>query len=347
MKMGPRTDSQSQKNFPAVRNADRGGPQSEVITFDELVAEINGSVAFAATKFPINPGMAVAFPKGSIKAALYSEWRCLKLEFYYKPEVSAFATQGQAGKIILAIDYDASNATPTTKQQVEVMHRVDDMPYEKMALQADSRSINRSDAKYVRSAALPVGQDVKTFDGGNLWVCTQGQAAATVIGELHARYSFLCTKVTLLNAVAGGADPSIALVRTTATEPSGATTVAAQLLFATSVSNGLGAVNTAGSIVPPAGNYLVDVQNTAHFTAPGGNTTPATVLDIQKNGVSVLTILPKSSVDLGAAGGSTDLSLTVPAFITMNGTDALTVQVTNTFAAGAATNAGILRLVAV
>jgi len=43
-------------------------------------------------------------------------------------------------------------------------------------------------AKYVRPGAAPANTDIKTYDIGNLYVSTQGQAGTTNIGELHVCY---------------------------------------------------------------------------------------------------------------------------------------------------------------
>jgi len=321
-------------NFPRVANRGPGGALSEDITFDEFVADINGSVAFTATKFPHQPGLSGTFPKGSIKAALYSEWKQLKCEYYYKPEVSGFATQGQGGKVILAMDYNAGNPAPTTKQQVEIMHRVDDMPYEKMSLVTDSASVNRSDAKYIRTGPIPVDEDIKTFDGGNLWVCTIGQANGNIVGELHARYTFRCTKPTLLNPAQGALIPNVTvgMFRSTGAETPAASTVPFNLLAAKVDSNGLGVVNTAGSFVPPAGNYLLDTVVSLRSASDVNNDTQ---LDVLKNGVSVYSAGTKpigeetANVAGSAANGGT---LSASLFVTANGTDAFIVQLTQTYA---------------
>ncbi len=333
----------SSPNFPRVANKGSGGALTEDISFDEFVADINGSVAFTATKFPVQPGLVGTFPKGSVKAALYSEWKMVKCQFYYKPEVSGFATQGQSGKVILAMDYNAGNPAPTTKQQVEIMHRVDDMPYERMALQLDAAGVNRSDSKYIRTGPIPVDEDIKTFDGGNLWVCTIGQANGNLVGELHVNYTFRCSKPTLLNPAQGGiiANVTVALFTSTSPEAAAATTVAKQLLFATTKANGLGVVNTAGSMVPPAGNYVLDVDVEGENT---GNNSAAMILDIQKNGVTIF----QNPVSVSGANNTfQNMALHASSFVTANGTDAFTVLVTDDYSAGTETNIGTVRWVAV
>jgi len=330
-------------NFPRVSNRGREALLSEDISFDEYIQEINGSSTFVATKFAVNPGLVGTFPKGSLKAALYSEWKCIGCEFYYKPEVSGFATQGSTGKVILAMDYNAGNPAPTTKQQVEIMHRVDDMPYEAMALKLDARSVNRSDAKYIRTGPIPVDEDIKTFDGGNLWVCTIAQTNTNVVGELHVRYIFRCSKPTLLNPAQGGliANATVSMFTSSGSEAAAATGVAKQMLYATAVYNGTGAVNTAGSIVPPAGNYLVDIDNVQLNS--GGNVTTGSQIQLLKNGTSVNSAW--EDIFLGPAADYIPIHMTW--YVSANGTDAFTVTMTNTYGSGSSSNTGTIRFVAV
>jgi hypothetical protein len=325
--------------FPRGSSANSVSKQQDIVEFDEYIGEVNGSAAFATTKYSLQPGLTATFPEGAVEAALWTEWRMNYCEFYYKPEVSGFATQGQSGKVILSFDYNAANPAPTSKQQVELMHKADGMPYEDICLPLDPLSVNRSDAKYIRTGATPAGADVKTYDGGNLWVSTYGQTNGNVVGELRCRYKFPVFKPTLLNGVSG-ADPSVALFQSTTPEASGATTVAKNLVLATASANGLGAVNTAGSIVPPSGRYLIDVTNVATAT----NSMTLSVLNILKNGVSLFQTAPQVS------DSTTDISLFLAGmlFASFNGTtDTLTVAVTNTYSVGTVTNSGTLRLLAV
>jgi len=174
--------------------------QHAVIEKDEFVAQFNGSSAFVATQFALNPGLAASFPAGALDAQLWTEWQCDMIEYYTRPLVSGFSTQGQSGKTLLSFDYNALNAAPNSQQQAEIMPHADGMPFENVLLRIDPRCVNRSDSKYVRTGAAPAGSDLKTYDGGNLWLCTYGQGGTAVAGELRVRYRFRMQKATLLNA---------------------------------------------------------------------------------------------------------------------------------------------------
>lgn len=320
---------------PGLRNRGRESFLGENVTFDEYIQDINGSVAFAATKFAVQPGLAATFPKGAIKAALYSEWKMVNCEFYFKPEVSQFAGQGSTGKVILAMDYNAGNPAPTTKQQVEIMHVEDAMPYNVIRLRLDASCVNKADSKYIRTGPAPADEDIKTFDGGNLWVCTIGQAGGGLVGELHARYNFRCTKPTLLNPAQGGLIPQTsAAVYTQHAATTFATTVAKAIVFDTAEADGIpvGAPSAAGVFTPPAGNYLVCVNASL---SDGTDELWTGTLELQKNSASLVTPC-KSQVEL-VTGGSAIQNVVVRGVISCSGADTVRALVTMVGAAGSLT----------
>jgi len=316
---------------------------TEDVVGDEYITNIAGSVSFATTKFSVNPGLAATFPEGSVKATLFTEWRMKSCVFYYRPAVSGFATQGQSGRVVLSMDYNAANATPTTQQQVEVMPHRDGMPFENIELPLDARYVNRADSKYIRTGALGISEDVKTYDGGNLWVSTYGQANTNQVGELRVRYVLTCSMPTLLNTGAATATQQAAFFQSVSAGETGATNnVQKNLALATATYNGIGAVNTAGSIVPLAGVYLATMTVTGQFSGA------ATLLSMffSKNGSVVhtgpgnnLTVVP-----VATAGAS---SISASAIVTANGTDAFILSGEGTFSTGTLTLWGDLTLLAI
>jgi len=171
---------------------------------DEYICEINGSSAFATTAFPINPGQVTTFPWGYRLSQLYEEYDFEMLEFYYKREVSEFATQGDSGKIILSIDYDAMDPPPTSKQQVEdTQPHMDGMPCTpEIRLRADCALMRKNPGKYVRVGSQVANTDLRVYDAGTLYVSTQGCTNTNVIGELRVRYK-VKLKVQVLNPALG------------------------------------------------------------------------------------------------------------------------------------------------
>jgi hypothetical protein len=185
--------------------------RSQVIEEDEYIGEVNGSVAFATTAYPLNPGQSGTFPWGNKIAQLYEKYDFEFVEFYYKREVSEYASNGQTGKVILSFDYDASDSAPTTKQQVEdTVPHIDGMPCTAtIRLPIDCRCVRNGPARYVRPGGQPAGTDIKTYDAGNLYVSTQGCAGTTTIGELRVRYRCRFSEPVLEAAIVAAQNPNV------------------------------------------------------------------------------------------------------------------------------------------
>lgn len=151
----------------------------------EYIQDVQGSVAFAASLLEINPGLPGTFPWLSTLARSYESYRFEKLSVMYETQS---ATTG-AGKILLAVDYDASDAAPTTKQQAMAYRSSVSCPVwsdcEHVSLPED---LNKRKTYYVRNGALDANQDIKLYDVGNLFVCSQG-GIASAMGEIYIDYA--------------------------------------------------------------------------------------------------------------------------------------------------------------
>lgn len=317
--------------------------QGITVVEEEYIGEVNGTTGFFATAYAFNPGQSTTFPWLSQQAAQWEKYMVRNVEFIYRPEVSGFATNGQTGKVILSFDYDAADPPPTAKRQVEdTQPNASCMPYEEIRLKLDPRQLNGQDSKYVRPGGLPGQSDIKTYDGGNLYVSTYGNTNTNVLGELFVKYS-ITFMVPILDATnSAPTNNSVSTFESTTAETIATTATPQVLLLATSRTNGLGAVNTAGSIVLKPGNYLVDVS--------GWFTNPATIspfsITLQKNGISVwTTYVPTGQAT--ATAGLVDQTLTGPAYVSCNGTDYIQLVASVTFAAASPSCAGFMRIVAI
>lgn len=307
---------------------------------DEYIADIAGSTGFATTAFPVNPGQVTTFPWLSKQAAQWEKYHWEYLEFYYKPEVSAFAANGATGKVILSMDYDASDAPPSSKQQAEDTDpHTDAMPYEDLLLALDPRQMfEMADSKYVRPGGLPGSSDIKTYDSGNLSVSTIANSSAALIGELHVRYAVIF-EVPVLETAPGG---SVAINNQVALfvngSQAGVSGAANTLLLAISAANGIGAVNTAGSIVVPGGNYLVDFVGVA--TAATNMTSNILSLDVAAVAVTTTARIVAATALL------TEDTLSGSWYLALNGTTAISLVSTIT-GTGAVASSGLLRITAI
>jgi len=353
----PKLPGSAQQRKPRRRNPGGSGPRNPMgkgfpsgnyprgtrwcrVEEDEYIADIAGSTAFATTSFPVNPGQAVTFPWLAKQAAQWEKYRWEYLEFYYKPEVSAFAANGATGKVILSMDYDAADAPPSSKQQAEDTDpHTDAMPYEDLLLALDPRQMfEMADSKYVRPGGLPGSTDIKTYDSGNISVSTIANNSTALLGELHVRYAVVF-EVPVLETSAGGsvaANNQVALFSNTAQV--GVSGTPQTMALATVQTNGIGAVNTAGSIVLPGGNYLVDYSCVG---AAATNMTSNTVtLNVAAAPVETLqtTIAATAVLVANTLGGSW--------FLALNGTTAISLVSTVT-GTGAVSSTGALRITAI
>jgi hypothetical protein len=102
--------------------------------------------------------------------------------------------------------------------------------------------------------------------------------------------------------------------------------------------NGIGAVNTAGAITLPAGNYLCSAS--VRFNAVTSLT--AALLTIRKNG----SILRTRAVTLGAAAVAQDVNIALDQFVQSDGNDTVDLVV-NLTGTGGVTNSSVLTILAV
>lgn len=336
-----RKQGQKKKRFQTNQLTGRGtvknsttNRQRMVIEEDEYVGEIVGGAgtpsAFNVQAFPVNIGQAVTFPWGSgVCKNNFEKYEFEYLEFYVKREVSEFAASGTTGKVMLMFDNDASDGPPTTKQQVEDTDpHADGMPCENVRLVIPSRMLKAccDDGHFVRPAGLPGGADIKTYDVGNLFVCTQGLAVTNAtVGELHVRYR-VRAKIPILEAgAAAPANNSVTfLTLVGGINPTSAVPIT--LPFDTVITNGLAVVNAAGALTLPVGNYIV----TAEVQSSQSNSQTNIALSLQKNGVPIGLDIQEGLYNAVA----NYMTLTHEVFYSSNGTDILTAVAQLNFGSG-------------
>jgi hypothetical protein len=175
--------SVSRTNRPNVK----GSPNGDiVIRHREYVADVIGSIDFLAVAYPINPGMPGTFPWLSTVATSYESYQFENLEFCYEPQCSTET----AGTAIVAIDYDASDPAPVSKRAVMAYRNSVRSPsWSDCEQRSLSEDLHKQKSLFVRSKAPGADEDVRLYDVGNLFVCSQGQAGITAIGELYVEYT--------------------------------------------------------------------------------------------------------------------------------------------------------------
>jgi len=326
--VGPGDNIQSSRKG-GIRNFMVSGAttrRTQTICEDEYIGEVLAtSTGFATSQYMANPGQALTFPWGSKIAALYEEYEFQYLEFYYKREVSEYASLGTTGKVILSFDYDATDSAPTSKQQVEdTVPHMDGMPSTpEIRLKIDCARMRKNPGKYVRPGAQPANTDIKTYDCGNLYVSTYGlEASSGTLGELRVRYCVKLSEPVLeASQVVGGVAHFSSLTATTANNFAGAVLQAGY----TPSLGGINLSSAANTVTFPAnipGNYLVNVTLAAGtsvsaigyvtttggvtplslFTAAGGRDAAAELSSLAGTTSNVASYL--QAVSVTAAGGT-------------------------------------------
>lgn len=175
-----------------INSSNHGG---FIVRHREYVGDINASVLFNLTSFPLNPGIASSFPWLSTVAAAFEQykWRGVVWEFksLSSDAVLSAATSSALGSVIIATEYNSLNANfpnkaamnnhefgNESKPSCDFLHPVE-----------CARSLTSVDLLYVRSGAIPAGADIRLYDLGKTEIATVGmQAASGVAGSCWVTY---------------------------------------------------------------------------------------------------------------------------------------------------------------
>jgi hypothetical protein len=241
----------------------RNNDGSRTIFFEEYVQDINGSVAFSAASFPVQPGVATLFAWLASQAIAYQEYRVESLSFRFESEREATVP----GKLMLAFQPDPSDALPAGKQEMlENEFKAKCKAWENCRLTLPQRFLQKEAlqrTRFVRSGTLAANLDIKLYDLGQLIVASQGQADAAGIGELYVEYGItLFTPVISAGAQAAATSASIA--------SGSATSKTAQFGTAGTVTGGLAVTAATNTLTfQRVGKYFVEqvVTGTGLFTS--------------------------------------------------------------------------------
>jgi len=305
----------------------QSGPRSTIVTHRELLqGSVAGSTTFTTQyTFPLNPGMASSFPWLSTQAQQFEMYRFRKLCFEWVP-IAPTSTQGD---IAFIPDYDASNAPPTTEVQAyDHVNSVIDAVWRPFSISLDPVALHGlGPRRFVRASAVP--GDIKTFDCGNLYVCTNNETGTSAVGKVFVSY-----EVELFTPQNGPLTGTVAtttsvfnLITSNQVVLTATNTVVA---FNGQLANALNIVNSSGTFTPPSGFYRI------HACVGFDDTTSEllyTSFVFQKNGANVTAgIIGASKVS--SDGGTEIGQLHAYAYLPCNGTDAITLVANLTGAAG-------------
>jgi len=174
-----------------------------IVNITDVSATTGTPSAFTVATIPINPGQATMFPWLSAIASRFESYRFNRLRFLYETE--AATTLG--GTLVLAVDYDASDNAPATKQQaLAYKSSVRSAPWAPCELDCEGGDLRKLSSHYVRQGGVPSLTDRKLYDQGNLFVISQNvSTASALLGELYVEYDVeLLTPVYDASSAANG-----------------------------------------------------------------------------------------------------------------------------------------------
>jgi len=159
----------SQRGISNVLGQRSDIPLKQPFNGSESLGRFNGSLNFTETQFAINPGQAVTFPWLSQEAKLWEKYEFDKLEFEFRTTINEFSANA-FGRVILGVDYDASDPPPSSRSQAEISRPVTaQAPYFNQRLVLRKEDMHDTVRKhYVRPGNLPGSADIKMYDVGVL-----------------------------------------------------------------------------------------------------------------------------------------------------------------------------------
>jgi hypothetical protein len=193
------------KSNGQIPNMHRNG-QSVIIRHKEYISDITSTTGFGVySQYPLNPGLSVTFPWLSTIAQQYQEytWKGVIFEFRSTSGDVVASSNTALGSVMMATNYRGTAPVYTNKlSMLNEYFSSDAKPSEDFChpIECDPRE-NPYNVQYVRGAAVPAGEDEKTYDLGIMSIATEGMQASSVdIGELWVSY-----EVELRKPVVSGA----------------------------------------------------------------------------------------------------------------------------------------------
>lgn len=180
-------------NGGIVRNSRTVSAAPRIEQQEELVMQlVQSSVGFQSTELRFQPARETSFPWLYEIARKYQKWVAIEAEYEFRSNTSVVAPAGSQGRVVLAFNYDSLDPNLTSLQQAETIQpHAAGKPVDTIILDLNPILLSggNPEGKYCRTGSVPAGGDLKTYDGGILYVCTSGFALdGAPIGEIYVRY---------------------------------------------------------------------------------------------------------------------------------------------------------------
>jgi len=167
---------------------------------------------FQNTSFSINPGLSGVFAWLSQIASNYDEYALKHLVFHYKPVISQASQTGTMGSILLSANYNAGAPKfASFREMAEYSGSLETRICDEalFGVECDPSKHSSQPIEFIRSGAVPPGQDIKTYDLATFQLATSDVDAAsfpsgTLLGHLYVEYEVTLGKPKLFTALGKG-----------------------------------------------------------------------------------------------------------------------------------------------
>lgn len=195
-----------------------GGPSLSIQTSGRSLQVANkeylGDVAvhptvagqFNITNFEVNPGNVLAFPWLSTIALQFDQWKPMGIIFEFVTTTTDSTTNSAIGSVIMASEYDVSDAVYTSKQDMlnSAYSNESKMSNDCIhGLECDPGELSRKIFFCRKTGASVLAGDIRDYDMCRFSFATQGGnlPAGTIIGSLYVHYVFAFYKEQLYGGV--------------------------------------------------------------------------------------------------------------------------------------------------
>jgi hypothetical protein len=170
------------------------------------------STSFENTSFSINPGLSGVFAWLSQIASNYDEYELKHLVFHYKPVISQASQTGTMGSILMSANYNAgATKFASFREMAEYSGSLETRICDEalFGVECDPSKHSSQPIEFIRSGAVPPGQDVKTYDLGTFQLATsdvdaQSFPAGTLLGHMYVEYQVTLGKPKLFTSLGKG-----------------------------------------------------------------------------------------------------------------------------------------------
>lgn len=180
-----------------------------VVSFREYLGEVyTGPVVgqFHAQTFVVNPANVKTFPWLAPIASQYDQYIPQGIIFEFKSTATDYtASSASLGSVIMASEYDVTDAPFTTKQQMLNSAYSQESKMSEDAAHGIECAPTETQRKlfYTRTLGTVVAGDVRDYDLCNFTIATQGGglAANQSVGSIYVHYEFVFLKEQLVNGL--------------------------------------------------------------------------------------------------------------------------------------------------